>query len=176
MDAFITIARIVKTRGIKGELSAELHTDFPERFEQVGKVRLILGENTYWEELESYWFHKDRVILKLAGRNRPHESQPLVGCEVQVAEEEAVALPEDCYFQHQLVGCEIFDRGQLAGEVTRVLEVGSSGLNLVIENEKGEWMLPWVRQFITRVDVEHSRIDAVLPSGLVETTVQPGKQ
>ncbi len=32
--AFITIARVVKVQGRVGEVAAELHTDFPERFEQ----------------------------------------------------------------------------------------------------------------------------------------------
>lgn len=176
MEAFVTIAKIVKLRGVKGELAAELHTDFPERFEKVGQVRLVSGERVYWEKLENFWFHKGRVILKLVGWEHRDAIQQFVGYEVQVPEKEAMVLPEECYFWHQLVGCEIFDKGEGLGVVTEVFEVGSAGLNLVVQNEETEWMLPWVRQFIERVDLENNIIDAVVPLGLMETTAQPLKK
>lgn len=176
MEAFVTIAKIVKLRGVKGELAAELHTDFPERFEKVGQVRLVSGERVYWEKLENFWFHKGRVILKLVGWENRDAIQQFVGYEVQVPEKEAMVLPEECYFWHQLVGCEIFDKGEGLGVVTEVFEVGSAGLNLVVQNEETEWMLPWVRQFIERVDLENNIIDAVVPLGLMETTAQPLKK
>jgi 16S rRNA processing protein RimM len=176
LEAFVTIAKIVKLRGVKGELAAELHTDFPERFEKVGQVRLVSGERVYWEKLENFWFHKGRVILKLVGWENRDAIQQFVGYEVQVPEKEAMVLPEECYFWHQLVGCEIFDKGEGLGVVTEVFEVGSAGLNLVVQNEETEWMLPWVRQFIERVDLENNIIDAVVPLGLMETTAQPLKK
>ena len=172
MEAFVTIAKIVKPRGVKGELVAELHTDFLERFEEVEEVRLVSGESVYWEKLENFWFHKGRVILKLAGWNHRDATQQFVGYEMQIPEKETVVLPEGCYFRHQLVGCEIFDKGEGLGVVTGVFEVGSAGLNLVVQNKEAEWMLPWVREFIARVDLENNIIDAVVPLGLMETTSQ----
>ena len=83
-----------------------------------------------------------------------------------------MVLPEGCYFRHQLVGCEIFDKGEGVGVVTEVFEVGSAGLNLVVQNGETEWMLPWVRQFIECVDLENNIINAVVPLGLMETTAQ----
>ena len=50
MEELIAIARILKTRGIKGEVVAELLTDFPERFEGLTKVIAMLG-NAKREEL-----------------------------------------------------------------------------------------------------------------------------
>ena len=63
----VIIARAVKPRGLKGELVAELLTDFPERFEDVEELVLVspTGERTVGR-LEDYWFQNDRVVLKLA--------------------------------------------------------------------------------------------------------------
>ena len=64
----VIIARAVKPRGLKGELVAELLTDFPERLEDVEELVLVspAGERTMGR-LENYWFQNDRVVLKLAG-------------------------------------------------------------------------------------------------------------
>ena len=40
-EPLIVIARSVRTRGLKGEIVAELLTDFPERFENVNKLTAV---------------------------------------------------------------------------------------------------------------------------------------
>src|SRR5215813_12017135 len=66
-DSLISVARAVRTRGLKGEIVAELLTDFPERFERLD--RLIASSPSGQRssvQLEGFWFQKDRIILKLA--------------------------------------------------------------------------------------------------------------
>ena len=69
MEELVAIARIVKTRGIKGEVVAELLTDFPERFE--GLTKVIGGARATAKradlKIEDHWFQKDRIVLKFAG-------------------------------------------------------------------------------------------------------------
>src|SRR5215216_4625321 len=62
----VVIARAVKPRGLKGEIVAELLTDFPERFEDVEELVLVSpgGERTT-KRLEDYWIQNGRVVLKL---------------------------------------------------------------------------------------------------------------
>ncbi len=65
---FITIARVVKPQGRVGEVSAELFTDFPERFaERRHLFALGTTGNRRELELEDFWPHKGRMILKFAG-------------------------------------------------------------------------------------------------------------
>ena len=75
MSAFVSIARIVKVRGLKGELAAELLTDFPERFEGLEQVRVEGSAGISQEVLESYRFHQGRVLLKFQGRDTPEAAR-----------------------------------------------------------------------------------------------------
>src|SRR5688572_11490921 len=89
----VVIARAVRTRGLKGEIVAELLTDFPERFENINGLFAVSphGERKP-VEIESYWFQKDRVILKLAGYDSVESAKELVDFEFAVPERERFSL------------------------------------------------------------------------------------
>ncbi len=165
----MTIARIVKTRGVRGEVAAVLLTDFPERFDQISGVRILRGGVGHIEQLEWHWFHQGRVILKFTGLNRPHEVEHLVGGEVQVPEEERVSPPVDTYFHSDLVGCAVRRDGQTLGTVVDVFEAGAAAANLVVATPDGdEVMVPLARRFVLGIDVASQTIDVQLPPGLLE--------
>ncbi len=168
MAQFASIARIVKKRGVRGEVAAELLTDFPERFSSLDEVRIFNGEKEYWEEIEKYWFHKNRVILKFRGRDRPEEVEELIGGDVQVSEDQRVSLPQDSFYHSDLIGCKVLENEEVLGGVTGILETGAAGCNLVVTRADGrEFMVPLVRKFVLKVDVGKKVIHVNLPSGLV---------
>ena len=168
MAQYSSIARIVKRRGVRGEVAAELLTDFPERFSSLDVVRIFNGEREYWEEIEKHWFHKNRVILKFRGRDRPEEVEELIGGDVQVSEDQRISLPQDNYFHSDLIGCKVLEDEEVLGRVTGILETGAAGCNLVVTMAEGrEFMVPLVRKFVLKVDVGQMVIQVNLPSGLV---------
>jgi len=165
---FASIARIVKRRGVRGEVVAELLTDFPERFSSLDEVRIFNGAREYWEEIEKHWFHKNRVILKFCGRDRPEEVEELIGGDVQVSEDQRVSLPQDSFYHSDLIGCKVLENEEVLGGVTGILETGAAGCNLVVTRaDGGEFMVPLVRKFVLKVDLEKKVIHVDLPSGLV---------
>jgi len=165
---FSSIARIVKRRGVRGEVAAELLTDFPERFSSLDEVRIFNGEKEYWEKIEKHWFHKNRVILKFRGRDRPEEVEELIGGDVQVSEDQRVSLPQDNYYHSDLIGCQVLEDEEVLGGVTGIFETGAAGCNLVVTRADGrEFMVPLVREFVLKVDVEKKVIQVNLPSGLL---------
>src|SRR5215212_3337820 len=102
-EALLTVARAVRTRGLKGEVVAELLTDFPERFDHLEQIFVIgpAGERTV-AQLEQHWFQGNRVILKVAGYDDPQTSSALVGCEFAIRESDRVSLPADHYYDWEL--------------------------------------------------------------------------
>lgn len=167
MSQFVSIAKITRTHGIRGEVTAILLTDFPERFQALRKVYLDSEAVSGWEEIERFRFHKDRVILKFQGRERPHEVKDLLGCDVQIPEGDRAELPADTYFDSDLLNCQVFDGERCIGNVVDLLKAGADSVNLVIETPNGqEVMVPLVNEFVRRVDVEIARIEVELPPGL----------
>ena len=168
MTEFIAIALIVKARGIRGEVSAELLTDFPERFSSTYGVRVALPGAEYQEFIESARFHKGRVLLKFRGRERPEQVRELIGGEVQIPLEERMPLPEGAFFESDLLGLSVEQKGHDLGTVVELFRTGSEGVNLVIRDQNdGELMIPLARAFIRDVDLDRGVIQVDLPPGLV---------
>lgn len=169
MSRFITIARILKTRGIRGEVVAEILTDFPDRFSALSEVRLSHGQSISSERIENYWFHKDRAVFKFEGWDTPEDARELVGSRLQIPEDERVDLPPDTFFDSDLEGCSVFEKGSLVGTVKEVFKAGEATVNLVIHTSSGlEIMLPAVKAFVQQVNIAQKRIDVVIPDGLME--------
>jgi 16S rRNA processing protein RimM len=172
LEPLISIARIVKTRGIRGEVVGELLTDFPERFQSLTQVHLTSASLHLSAEIEDRWFHQGRVILKFAGWDSPEAARTLVGCEVQIPQSERVELPEDTYFDSDLEQCRVLEQGREIGRVTSVWRVGGSASTLVVEDEHGqEFLVPFVAEFVISVDLPARRIEVRLPPGLKELAI-----
>ena len=167
-ERFITIARLVRPRGNRGELVAEDLSDGPARFMQVRRV-LVQGDAKGRREMaiERAWRHKGRLILKFSGVDSITEAEELRGCQVQLPEEEIGPLPAGEFFFRDLVGCQVVDAksGGSVGRVEDVLEPGSQ-LLLQVKAEGREILIPFVRSICVEIDPEQQRIRVRMPEGL----------
>src|SRR6476620_3826025 len=79
-DDLIVVAHIVKTRGLRGEVVADLLTDFPDRFANLESLIGIDGsDNKRSLQIEEQWCHGDRLVLKFAGFDSIDAAKELVG-------------------------------------------------------------------------------------------------
>ena len=167
-ERFITIARLVRPRGNRGELVAEDLSDGPTRFMQVRRV-LVQGDAKGRREMEveRAWRHKGRLILKFRGIDSITEAEELRGCQVQLPEEEIGPLPAGEFFFRDLVGCQVVDAksGGSVGRVEDVLEPGGQ-LLLQVKAEGREILIPFVRSICVEIDPEQQRIRVRMPEGL----------
>src|SRR4051812_34171170 len=166
---FITIARVVKTQGRHGEVAAELHTDFPEKFAERKKL-LALDEDGKRRELwlESHWLHKAYVVLKFAGVDSISDAEALVGSEIQVPREERTEVEAGAAYVSDLIGCAVFDHGRAIGNVKDVqFGAGEAPLLVVSEGSK-ESLIPFAQEFIAGIDIHGKRVEMKLPAGMLE--------
>jgi 16S rRNA processing protein RimM len=166
----IAVARVAKTRGVRGEVAAQLLTDFPERFSGLEELIAVTpaGERRRLA-VENSWLHGGRVILKFAGYETPEAAQELVGYELTVPEREAVALEEGEFFEWQIAGCRVETvDGDALGTVAQVLNYGAAPV-LVVKNESGrEHLIPLVVSICVEINVEQKLIRVDPPEGLIE--------
>lgn len=167
----VSVARVAKVRGLRGEVAADLLTDFPERFEWLEELIAVNREGVRRAlKLESHWFHGGRVILKFAGYDTPEASVALVGLELAVPESEAVELEEGEVYDWQLMNCraETID-GQELGTVREVLHLGGDATVLVIrDGDHQERLVPFAESICVEVDIERQLIRVDAPEGLLE--------
>ena len=165
----VVIARAVRARGLKGEVVAELLTDFPERFEDVEELVLVSpkGERTT-KRLEDYWFQNNRVVLKIADYDDVETAKQLVGFEFAVPESERVSLPADHYYDWELEGCTVKVGARSIGQVTSVMKTGGAEI-LVVKDESGkERLIPLADSIVVEVDAAAKTIVVDPPEGLLD--------
>src|SRR5713101_2969091 len=91
----IVVARVVKTRGLRGEVVADLLTDFPDRFEDLERLIAVAPESGQRSlQIEEHWFHGNRIVFKFAGYDSIDAAKQLTGVELAVPTSERVELPE----------------------------------------------------------------------------------
>ncbi|HKO45415.1 MAG TPA: ribosome maturation factor RimM [Pyrinomonadaceae bacterium] len=169
-DELIIVARAVRTRGLKGELVAELLTDFPERFEKVSTLVGVSPEGQRKElELEGYWFQNERVILKFKNYDSIESANALVGFVVGVPESERVELSDSEFYEWQLSGCLVENtEGQTIGTVREVMRTGGVELLVVDGGAQHEYLIPMAGDIVLNVDIPGKKILIDPPEGLLE--------
>jgi 16S rRNA processing protein RimM len=169
MEELVAIARVAKTRGLRGEAVADVLTDFPERFEGLGNVTAVLPTGERLElGIENFWFQKGRIILKFLGYDSIEAAETLRNAEICVPEAEAVELEEGEFFDWELVGCSVETAdGQTIGEVREVMRTGGTEI-LVIGDGEREFLVPFAEAICTGVDIENKIIKIDPPDGLLE--------
>lgn len=166
----VVIARILKARGIRGEVACAIETDFPERFQSLDQVTVWMpDESRLALRIEEHWFHKGRVILKFEGYDTMTAAEGLVGGRLVIREADALELEEDQFYEYRIVGSEVVTTGgEKIGSVTRLMRTGGTDL-LVIEGKDGrELLVPFADDICAEVDVKAGRITVNPPDGLLD--------
>jgi 16S rRNA processing protein RimM len=162
-NEWVTVAVLGRARGIRGEISA-FALSKPERYASLRYV-FLFPDGTR-REVESAWFHDNRLILKFRGVDTMSDAERLSGAEVRVPRGERIRLEPGEYFESDLIGCEVAERdgGASLGRVTALRDAGGSG---VLEVEGG-LLIPFVRAICVVIQPEVRRIEVDLPAGLKE--------
>ena len=174
-EDFITIARVRKPQGRRGEVACELWTDFPEKFAERKEVSLLMpGQARRSLLVESHWLHKGMVVLKFAGFDSISEAESLQGAEIQVARESRVALQAGVYIS-DLTGCQLIDGSKALGTVNDVqFGAGDAPLLVVAGADGKEILVPFAEEFLVKVDTAVRRVEVKLPAGLLEVNAPLG--
>jgi 16S rRNA processing protein RimM len=169
-ESLVLVARAVRTRGLKGEVVAELLTDFPQRFDETDELVAIKPDGTHETvELENYWLQNDRVILKFAGIDDCEAAKEIVGYGFAVPESEAVDLPDDTFYDWELEGCSVqLLTGDIVGEVESVLKTGGPDILLVRTTDGNERLVPLADDICIKVDPANKLIVIDPPEGLFD--------
>ena len=189
---WVLVARILKARGNKGEVAAELLTDFPERLTRLREVFVGRAEGNDEPRrmaLKSCWLsqnHRGQAVFHFEGVESISEAENFRGLEVLLPFEERVTLPVGQYFVADLIGCSVFESPAARPMVTSspcslaeapshlgtVRDVQFPGEEffgtplLEVETSQGEILIPLAVDICTKIDTAARRIDVVLPDGL----------
>ena len=169
-EPLVVVARAVRPKGLKGEIVAELLTDFPERFDHLSQFFATSPKGERTEvKLERVSFQKDRVVLKLIGYDTIESASTLVGHEFGVPESERVELAADEFYDWELEGCRVETvTEQFVGVVTGVMRTGGANLLVVAKDDQQSSLIPMVSSMLIEIDKDRKLIKIDPPEGLLE--------
>ena len=190
---WVIVARILRPRGNKGEVAAELLTDFPERLTKLTEIYLRGSGGGSAEPrltaLKACWLsqnHKGQAVFHFEGCNSISEAEKFRGMEVFLPIEKRIALSAGQYFVDDLMGCLVFENSaegsvvssspcslasapSLLG-VVKDVQIAGEGVPgtplLIVDTSAGELLIPLAEDICTSINTAARRIDVVLPDGL----------
>ena len=191
---WVAVAHILRPRGNKGEVAAELLTDFPQRLTELREA--FLSDNRSQAEprrlqIKASWLsqnHPGQAVFHFDGYSSISDAEKLRGLDVLLPIEQRVSLPAGQYFISDLIGCSVFESPRepspvasspcwmstaplLLGSVVDVQFTGESVSGtplLVVDGHQGELLIPLAEDICTKIDPAARRIDVLLPAGLRE--------
>ncbi len=163
---FLAVGRIVRPHGIRGEVAVEVLTDVRERIAP-GAVLFLEGERPEPVLVEGARPHQGRVLVKLEGVRDRTSAEALRGKHLLVPFSQARDLGPDEYWPFEVVGMRVRVAGREVGEVCDVRR-GKAHDIWVVRGEGGEFMVPAVRAFLLKVDMEARVVEVADVPGLLE--------
>jgi 16S rRNA processing protein RimM len=185
------LAHLLRPQGRKGELLAELLTDFPARFDDREQLYLVPPgytgppEDARPIQVAGHWLpvgrNQGRVVLAFAGIDSIEKAETLANLEVVVPASARIELEEDEEYIDDLIDCQVFDGETLVGSVigvdfptspdgARRLE-SAAPLLTVLTPVGDEVLIPYVQHFLVALSTATKRIDMKLPAGLLDLNI-----
>jgi 16S rRNA processing protein RimM len=172
---WVWLARIHRPQGRKGEVLAEILTDFPEKFAQRRRLWLLAeGASVAPREVEliAHWLHKGSVVLHFSGVDSITAAESLAGLVVAIPRAERTPLGENEAYIGDLIGCSLMDvagaEPVLVGEIEDVDQTAGPVALLVVRGAAGEVLIPFAKSYLRKIDIEAKRVEMALPEGLAD--------
>ena len=159
----LAAARIIGVWGRHGHVRIESLSDIPDRFAK--DARFFIGERAYVSEGSRR--QGKTLIIKLQGVDNRSAAAELQGAILEAPFNEAPALPEGSYYQHQIIGLEVWTSdGRDLGKVAAIISTGSNDV-YVVQGPDGEVLIPATPDVVSQVDMEAGRITVEAIPGLL---------
>ena len=180
---WVWLARIRRPQGRKGEVFADILTDFPEKFAERRRLWLLpegaSAAAPREVELLAHWLHKGGVVLHFAGIDSISAAETLAGLTVAIPLADRAPLAEDEVYIADLIGCTLYDVAKTdhpvrVGEIEEVDRTAGPVALLVVQGASGEILFPFAKSYLRTLDLAAKRVEMALPAGLTDLN-SPGK-
>ncbi|WP_311516560.1 ribosome maturation factor RimM [uncultured Anaerococcus sp.] len=152
----ITVAEVITTHGIRGNVKVRSFSDNEKRFEKGSKV--YIGDELL--TIEDSFDQKGLKVLKFVEYNDINDSIKLVGKDITIDEKDRGVLSEGEFYIYELIGLDVYSKGQIVGKVKDVISgVYPNDVYVIERKDNKEVLLPALKTVITNVDINNKKIE-----------------
>lgn len=166
----LTVGRIVRPHGVRGEVLVELSTDEPAQRYAVGSSLVTDRPAPAVLTVAAQRPHQGRLIVAFEQVPDREAAEALRGVLLQVDSDAVPPLADpDEFHDHQLIGMAVVDpAGKPVGEVVRIDHAPAADLLVVARPGGGTALVPFRKEFVPEVDVPGRRLVIDPPPGLLD--------
>ena len=152
---FVTIGRVLKPFGVKGEVRIESLTDVPGRFESLPSVTLVSPTGQSLKTMVTQARPSARsYLIKFSAFSSPEEAATFRGALIQVPQDSVPPSPAEQFYQYELIGLAVRDeRGRDLGHVEEILDLPQHPV-FVVRQEDEEYLVPVTQHMVKQVTIE----------------------
>ena len=161
MKSELTIGKVLKSRGLKGELKIELYASDSARFSHLKRLKI-----------DGIEYGIDRIspegaigYVSLEGIDTVEKAESLRGKLITANRNDLPKLPDGKYYIVDMIGLDVVVSGEVVGEVCDVLQYGSADV-YVVKNGANSFSFPAISGLVKQVDVDLGKIvrdDMIFP-------------
>lgn len=165
---YTIIGKIINTHGLRGEVKVYPLTDDANRFDLLENA--YLGDEKIQVQVEGVKYQKNLVILKFKEYSHINEIEALKDYYIYVDEAGRIALPKDHFFIYEILNSQVFNIDMnLIGTLIDVIQGSGNDVYVVKDSKNGkEYLIPAVKQFVKKVDIEEKKIYIDPIEGMIE--------
>ena len=167
-DKCFYVGRIVKTHGLKGEVTLRIDNEQFDEIEELDYFLLDINDKLIPFFIENIIFHSNKSFILFQDLKTLEAASQLVGTAAYLPLE---LLPEkdgNDFYSHEVVGFVVVDeeKGEL-GKVQEIIEYPTQSLIQIIKDDK-EILIPIHEDIIKSLDREGCKIFIKAPNGLID--------
>lgn len=148
----IPLAKIGRTRGLKGQVRLEIYNPNSELFEPGAQFHIDGGtgfESLILTEFDGRWSRFQEI-------QNETDARKIVNAEIFLYREELPSPGENQYYEADLIGCDVrhAETEKKIGILKTVMHTVSNDI-WVIETPDGELLMPLIKDVLIRVDLKN---------------------
>lgn len=151
----ITVAEIVTTHGVRGNLKIKSLSDYEKRFENGAKLLIEDEEVT----VESSFDQKGLKVIKFEEYDDINDVLKFVGKDITIEDSDLGELGDNEYYVFNLIGLDVKSCGQTVGEITDVITGVYPNDVYIIKTDKDEIYFPALNATVKNIDIENGFIE-----------------
>lgn len=160
----ISIGKVVKTQGNKGDLRGLSYLSYPDYFKELDFV-FIKDKKLKVLHIRSY---KQFIILRLKGCDSIDRGKEFIDYSIKIPKDKLKTLPSDQFYWHDIEGLTVFDEdGHLYGKIEEIIPTGSNDI-FVVKNKDKETLIPAIKDVIKEINLEKKKVIIHLIDGLID--------
>lgn len=162
-EELITIGKVLRPFGVRGEVRVYPLSDVPGRYESLSDVVLDSNGQCVPTTVTGVRKAGEHYLVRFSAFSTPEEAAAFRGAWLQIPRDASVPPPPGQYYHYQLIGMTVqTEQGEDLGQLSEIYESPHHHLFLIRQGTQ-ERLIPAVRDLVAHVDVDRRTMTVRIP-------------